>query len=83
MIKVKAWGSLKKAIATELWYVDLDNDGDLDLVTITINAKASVLRKHSEVVTKTNFLRVRPDGKPCSRSKHFLTANKRPAVYRT
>jgi len=56
-------------------YVDLDNDGDLDLVTNNINAKASVFKNKSELVTKNNFIRVRLEGDYSTGAKIFLSAN--------
>ena len=73
--KSEAWGLAEKGFTNGTVYVDLDNDGDLDLVTNNINAKASVFKNNSELVTKNNFLRVRLEGKHSVGAKISLSAN--------
>jgi len=73
--KSQAWGLAEKGFTNGAVFVDLDNDGDLDLVTNNINAKASVFKNNSELVTKNNFLRVRLEGDYSVGAKIYLTAN--------
>jgi hypothetical protein len=73
--KSEAWGLAEKGFTNGAVYVDLDNDGDLDLVTNNLNAKASVFKNKSELVTKNNFLRVRLEGKHSVGAKISLTAD--------
>ena len=74
--KSTAWGLAEKGFTNGAVYVDLDNDGDLDLVTNNINAKASVFKNNSEGITKNNFLRVRLEGNYSVGAKIYLTANR-------
>ena len=76
--KSEAWGLAEKGFTNGAVYVDLDNDGDLDLVTNNINAKASVFKNNSELVTKNNFLRVQLEGKHSVGAKVSVTANGNP-----
>src|SRR6185295_164003 len=45
--KTKEWGLDKHVFSNGSAYVDLDNDGDLDLVTNNINTPASIYRNNS------------------------------------
>lgn len=58
------WGMQTKAFSNGAAYVDLDNDGDLDLVINNINDEATVLRNNSFDKTKTtnNYLQVKLTG---------------------
>ncbi|HZH96443.1 MAG TPA: VCBS repeat-containing protein [Flavisolibacter sp.] len=73
--KSEAWGLAEKGFSNGAVYVDLDNDGDLDLVTNNLNAEASVFKNKSELLTKNNFLRVRLDGDYSIGARLFVTAN--------
>ncbi|MEI9921763.1 MAG: VCBS repeat-containing protein [Bacteroidota bacterium] len=52
------WGMGKKGISNGAVYADLDNDGDLDLVTNSINESPGVFRNLSEQQVHNNFLAV-------------------------
>ena len=53
------WGLDQLGCSNGAVYADLDNDGDLDLVTNNLNAPASVLRNNS---SKANWLTVKFQG---------------------
>lgn len=46
--KSQEWVSSKPSYSTGAAYVDLDNDGDLDLVLNNINSEASIIKNNSE-----------------------------------
>lgn len=58
------WGIKIPSFTNGAAYVDLDKDGDLDLVTNNINAKAFVFKNQSETfkALKANYLRVNLKG---------------------
>ena len=58
----KNWGLDYKGFSNGSVYVDLDNDGDLDLVTNNINDKASVFKNNSNLIVKNNYIRVKLNG---------------------
>ncbi|MEN8125184.1 MAG: VCBS repeat-containing protein [Bacteroidota bacterium] len=45
-------------------YVDLDNDGDLDIVTNNVNDKAYIIENRSEIINQNNYLRIKFEGSP-------------------
>lgn len=53
-----AWGISKPTYSNGSAYADLDNDGDLDLISNNINENASVFRNNSEKLTKNHYLSV-------------------------
>ncbi len=56
--KQQEWGLGKTGISSGAVYVDLDNDGDLDLIINNINEPASVYRNMSREQTNSNYLSV-------------------------
>lgn len=58
--KVKDWGFEKNNQSNGAIYADLDNDGDLDLVTSNVNQKAFIYRNNAEkMLTGNSSLRVK------------------------
>jgi enediyne biosynthesis protein E4 len=52
--KVKEWGFEKNNQSNGAIYADLDNDGDLDLVTSNVSEKAFIYRNNAEKMLTTN-----------------------------
>jgi hypothetical protein len=62
--KSDAWGLDKPGVSAGMAYVDLDNDGDMDLVINNVNDFASIYENNSEQLVKNNYLKVRLKGTP-------------------
>ena len=60
--KSLTWGFEEKGISNGATYADLDNDGDLDLVTNNINEFASVYENQSNEVLKNGFCKINLKG---------------------
>jgi len=58
----EAWGLDRTAFSTGAVYVDLDNDGALDLVLNNVNARAGIYRNRARTVTPHHYLAVRLRG---------------------
>jgi len=60
--KQKEWGLGEATVSSGAVYVDLDNDGDLDLVINNINQPASIYQNMSRENNNTNYLAVKVKG---------------------
>jgi len=60
--KSLAWGFSEPNISNGAAYADLDNDGDLDLITNNINQPASIYRNNSNQLLKNNYLKIKLTG---------------------
>ena len=56
-------GLTSQAVSNGAVYADLDNDGDLDIVTNNLDDQATVLRNNQNEISKHNFLKIRLKGK--------------------
>ncbi|MCF2488407.1 VCBS repeat-containing protein [Dyadobacter sp. CY347] len=57
--KITEWGFEKANQSNGAIYADLDNDGDLDIVTNNVNQKAFVYKNNAETKLKANYLKVK------------------------
>jgi hypothetical protein len=57
--KINDWGLGENSLSNGASYADLDNDGDLDLVTNNVDTYAGVYRNNSDKLLNTNFLRIK------------------------
>lgn len=61
----KEWGFDEAAISSGCTYADLDNDGDLDIITNNLNETARIFRNNAaDQKTAHNFLKIQLRGKP-------------------
>src|ERR1700722_11678513 len=60
--KATEWGLHDPGFSNGAVYADLDNDGDLDLITNQIDDEAGIYRNNSEIIGKNNFLRIQLRG---------------------
>lgn len=56
------WGLQGKTFSNGAVYADLDNDGDLDLITNNIDEEAGIYRNNNEITAKNNYLRIQLKG---------------------
>ncbi len=54
----EVWSDLKETFSNGAVYVDLDNDGDLDIVTNNLDENATILKNNSIELGKGNYLQV-------------------------
>ncbi|MGV3586425.1 MAG: VCBS repeat-containing protein [Adhaeribacter sp.] len=60
--KSEAWGFKEPNISNGAAYADLDNDGDLDLITNNINESAGIYRNNSNQLQQNNYLKIKLEG---------------------
>jgi hypothetical protein len=60
--RAREWGLGVEGFSNGAAYVDLDNDGDLDLVVNNINAPASIYRNRSRELNRRHYVQVRLRG---------------------
>ncbi|MBC8110265.1 MAG: VCBS repeat-containing protein, partial [Verrucomicrobia bacterium] len=60
--KQQAWGFDKSTIANGCVYADLDNDGDLEIISNNLNQPAALYKNLSIEKNKTNYLKIRLKG---------------------
>lgn len=58
----RQWGFDREELANGAAYADLDNDGDLDLVTNRMDEEAGIYRNNAEKLSPGNFLKVKLHG---------------------
>jgi enediyne biosynthesis protein E4 len=58
------WGFTAKAVSNGSAYVDIDNDGDYDLVTNNLNEQASLLKNNADSKQRNSYVKVKLDGPP-------------------
>lgn len=57
--KTVDWGLTDPGTSSGAAYVDLDNDGDLDLVVNNTNAAAAIYRNNSDRLNSNNYLKIK------------------------
>lgn len=60
--KSTVWGFEEEGISNGSSYADLDNDGDLDLISNNLNEPAGIYENHSRELLKNNFVKVKFKG---------------------
>jgi hypothetical protein len=60
--KVKDWGIDVNTLSNGAIYADLDNDGDLDLITNDVDTPAGIYENNNQSISKANYLRVQLQG---------------------
>ena len=60
--QTKAWGLDAPHVTTGAAYADLDNDGDLDLITNRTNEQAGIYRNNSRQITSHHYLKIKLEG---------------------
>lgn len=60
--KIADWGLTDKNLSHGAVYADLDNDGDMDLVTNNTDDYAGIYRNNAEKLEKNNFLKIKLEG---------------------
>lgn len=57
-----AWGFEEPTFSNGAAYADLDNDGDLDLITNNTNSPAGIYRNNTDSLLSHNFIRIKLEG---------------------
>ncbi|WP_055148120.1 VCBS repeat-containing protein [Jiulongibacter sediminis] len=74
----KEWGFENKGIGNGAIYADLDNDGDLEIITNNLNEPVGIFENHSnELEGGKSYLKINLNDKPTDRlnTKVILTSN--------
>lgn len=58
----KEWGLSQLSVSNGAAYADLDNDGDLDIITNNLNEQAFLYRNNSEKIQRNNYITIRLEG---------------------
>jgi enediyne biosynthesis protein E4 len=64
----KAWGLDKPIISSGAAYVDLDNDGAMDIVVNNSNDYAGIYKNNVPKIEKNNYVRIKLEGSPPNRN---------------
>ncbi len=73
----KNWGLDREGFSNGTVLVDLDNDGDLDLVTNNLNSKPFVFKNNSDKLLKNHFLNIKLKGYISEGAKIKISHNKK------
>ncbi|MHA6248287.1 VCBS repeat-containing protein [Pontibacter sp. CAU 1760] len=68
--KSLSWGFAAPNISNGAAYADLDNDGDLELITNNINEPATIYRNRSEQFAGNNYLKIKLKGEKANLFGH-------------
>ena len=60
--KIKEWGFEDTTLSNGAIYADLDNDGDLDIITNDVDRPAGVYKNNSNKLANNHYLRLRLQG---------------------
>jgi len=74
--KQKDWGFDTPVISNGAAYADLDNDGDLEIITNNINEKVSVYKNFSSEKKTRNYLNIRLDSDKKTGAKCYFFSNR-------
>ncbi len=75
--KQKDWGFDTPVISNGAVYADLDNDGDLEIITNNINEKAFVYKNLSTENSKNSYLSISLEGHNAYNAKVYVYANQK------
>jgi enediyne biosynthesis protein E4 len=73
--QVQEWGVAQNTIACGAIYADLDNDGDLEIITNNTNESATIYKNNSQEQSPKNFLKIKFKGNQSIGNKVFVYTN--------